>query len=358
MNITLDKQLKKLRKDKNITQESLANHLGITVQAVSKWERAEGMPDISLLPAIASFFNVTVDDLLGVGEIAKEKKIEEYSKKDAELFQQGKSKARVELLREAQKEFPNEHGILYDLMYALDAEDSNANADEIIELAERILDESTDNLLRSGAIQCLCFTYYYVKHDAETAKKYAKMGDHYSVTVNEMMPRLLEGDEAVEYCQGNIQQLVEMIHGNTSTLIWKGEYSPEETIKICNFVLSCYNLLYPDGNFGFYHCRISELYKNLARQYHATNNTFEMYNCLENAVEHCIKYDTRQDGMYTAFMVNKKKHLVDSAVKTYEENDSAMLLKVLERDPFAQYQDDDRMKAIKEKLKKVAVFAE
>ena len=101
MTILLKEQLKKLRRERGGTQEDLAAHLGVTVQAVSKWERGEGFPDINLLPAIASFYNVSIDDLLGVGQMEKEKKIKEYRERSIELSLEGKTEERVKLWREA-----------------------------------------------------------------------------------------------------------------------------------------------------------------------------------------------------------------------------------------------------------------
>ena len=57
--------LTRLRREKKVTQEELADFIGVTKASVSKWETRQSLPDILILPQLASFFNVTVDELLG-----------------------------------------------------------------------------------------------------------------------------------------------------------------------------------------------------------------------------------------------------------------------------------------------------
>ena len=70
--MTIGKNIAELRKNKGMTQEQLAETLGVSAQSVSKWENEITMPDIMLLPVIAGCFDITIDELYG-GRKAKEK---------------------------------------------------------------------------------------------------------------------------------------------------------------------------------------------------------------------------------------------------------------------------------------------
>ena len=64
MDMTIGKRIAALRKEKGLTQEELAQHMGVSGQAVSKWENDQTCPDISALPRLARLLGVTVDELL------------------------------------------------------------------------------------------------------------------------------------------------------------------------------------------------------------------------------------------------------------------------------------------------------
>ena len=63
--INLSDNIIRLRHKHKLTQEQLANFIGVTKASVSKWENAQSMPDILLLPQLASFFGVSIDELIG-----------------------------------------------------------------------------------------------------------------------------------------------------------------------------------------------------------------------------------------------------------------------------------------------------
>lgn len=118
MDIRISENLKKFRKEHDNTQEDLAAHLNISSQAVSKWERGEGFPDITLLPFIAAYYNKSVDELLGCSEIERTKKIDEYRNQYEKNENVGKTQDNIDLMKTALKEFPNDLTLMSDLCHA------------------------------------------------------------------------------------------------------------------------------------------------------------------------------------------------------------------------------------------------
>ena len=69
-------KIKSLRLHRGVTQETLAEALGVTAQAVSKWERDTGTPDIALLPALAAYFGVSIDELFALSDDTRMERIQ------------------------------------------------------------------------------------------------------------------------------------------------------------------------------------------------------------------------------------------------------------------------------------------
>ena len=74
MKLTIGENIRNFRKKNDLTQEELADRLGVTYQSISRWENGATYPDLELLPAIAETLSVTLDKLLGMPQIEKEKK--------------------------------------------------------------------------------------------------------------------------------------------------------------------------------------------------------------------------------------------------------------------------------------------
>ena len=65
MKIKLSKNIRKFRKEKGMTQEQLAEALGVTVGAISKWELGTSVPELAMIAAMAEFFELSMDTLVG-----------------------------------------------------------------------------------------------------------------------------------------------------------------------------------------------------------------------------------------------------------------------------------------------------
>ena len=120
MNINISGNLKRLRKEKGITQEELAGFIGVSFQAVSKWERGEGYPDITiLLRLLPTFFSVTLDELVGMEELRDQKRLDTVMKTVQVNYSRGRIAENVELIREELKAFPENYRLLSELACCL-----------------------------------------------------------------------------------------------------------------------------------------------------------------------------------------------------------------------------------------------
>ena len=123
MQIKLGEKIRELRHRDGRTQEELAVALSVTAQAVSRWEASGGYPDMELVPAIANYFDVSIDELFGyIGE--REKKVDALlSRVDALHLANLRDDVNIgeclALLRDGLAEFPGNERIMYKLATVL-----------------------------------------------------------------------------------------------------------------------------------------------------------------------------------------------------------------------------------------------
>lgn len=110
-------QIKQLRQRRGITQETLAQHFGLTAQAVSKWECGSAAPDIELLPALSAYFGVTIDELFALSDDTRMERIQNMIWDVRYLNPADAESARQFLLEKAAREPDNgrPHELLADL---------------------------------------------------------------------------------------------------------------------------------------------------------------------------------------------------------------------------------------------------
>ena len=159
MKLQIGEMIKKLRLQQGITQEKLAEILGVSCQSVSRWELGVCYPDMELLPALANYFNVTLDELMGMNGIRSDAKQREIFTRTLDLERQERWTEAVLILRESLKVYPHNDGLMSELAMALthlDDPDTNAEA---ISLSEKILAHSTNEKIRSTTRANLCSLY-------------------------------------------------------------------------------------------------------------------------------------------------------------------------------------------------------
>ena len=173
--------IKQLRISRKLTQEELASHLGITSKAVSQWECDRTSPDISQIPALCNFFQISADQLLNINLPKSEEEKQEILHKYYELMRKGHIKESWAILQEGIRKFPNDYSIMIHLSFCGDRmckfseithEEKDSIRHQCTEYCKRILDGCTDDFIRHAAVSNLC-TYYAEKGEIHKAEELA-----------------------------------------------------------------------------------------------------------------------------------------------------------------------------------------
>ena len=134
MSMKMGEKIQALRKGKHISQETLAEYLGVSFQAVSKWENSVSMPDVALIPAIAEFFGTSTDELFDFNALETEKRVMDLCHRSQELRHSDPAAAEA-VLREGLRRYPGNEIILNNLLYTIRAPERRG---EVIDLCRTL----------------------------------------------------------------------------------------------------------------------------------------------------------------------------------------------------------------------------
>ena len=121
---TMGEIIKELRKQRKLTQEELAEQIGVTPQAVSRWERNVGYPDVTQMVPLAKSFGVSTDEIFGANFSSDEEHVNEYIELAMKEIGNNNLERAIEILKEAQGRFPKSYLIKVKLASALSSRNS------------------------------------------------------------------------------------------------------------------------------------------------------------------------------------------------------------------------------------------
>lgn len=203
MEIKLGKKIRRLRKERNISQEVLADALGISFQAVSKWENESAMPDVTLIPAIASYFGVSTDELFDYNVFEAEQKIMKIVGEAAACRDEEPEKAE-KILREGLKQFPGNGILLNNLLYTMRSPERN---EEVIALCRTLIDNyegfAEDEEIRCDALRIMAETYAAMGQQCAAEDCLNKLPEIYFTKLGKKA-ELLSGEKSLEAAKSQL----------------------------------------------------------------------------------------------------------------------------------------------------------
>lgn len=221
--LQVGKVIYKLRKDNRKTQEELANFLSVSTAAVSKWESGVTYPDITLLPRIAVYFDITMDELFSYKKDLSDDEVMKISKECELKFSELDWEEWVSYCRDYLKRYPNNNLLKFRIAYLFVKYFYTTGSEKIAEemiresmaLNEEVVLKSTDNKLIEGALFQLGAYYPMIgerKKAIEALKKINKPQSNPDSIIASIYIQEGKNDEAIKILQRNLLKAIQEVN--------------------------------------------------------------------------------------------------------------------------------------------------
>ena len=286
--------LKHLRRKNDMTQEDLAEALGLTPQAVSRWENGAAFPDSTVIRKLAYLFDVTTDYLLEVDPVRMQESIREIlAKADA-----AEPEEAAELLRAALAEYPRNKDLMSALSFCLYYRMYNHMDDHADRKAKKILDEAlalTEFLYENGHEDV--YTLLGMYRDAgmtDKGKELLKKLPGYDNVRQEMAIQLAEGEEKVRLMQENAYTLLTKLNWQVYMLSLESEtFTREQRIAMLEQMTEASRALMPDDRECFFNWQPTHIPWQLAKHYSLLGDADKAMYWLDVMRKSCTLRDDR-----------------------------------------------------------------
>lgn len=305
MKLKIGEKIKYLRRGRDMTQEELAEQLGVSCQSVSRWENGNCYPDIELLPVIAGAFGVTVDGLLGLDAVAEQKAVEACLERFQQAISEGRIDACIAIAREGLKEWPNNYTLLNKLMYALFVSgDGTGNIpnwreniqkydDEIVALGERIMKYCPDQSIRLEATARLAFQHCELGRTAQGRAIFESLPPM-SLCRENFQWWSLEEHEKLPFVRKRIEDGYSALDAGLFNLAYGDLLPDEELVKVFEKKFQLKKLIYDEHwESAFFYD--AQNYARLARVYARLGREEDCLATLQKAVEAAKAFDNRPE---------------------------------------------------------------
>ncbi len=321
----LGAKIKELRQSRGMTQEQVAQKLNVSNQTVSKWETGAACPDLSLIVPIARLFGVTTDELFDFSATADKLRLEELQKQYDETFKTGNIQDRLEISKQAVKEFPSDMKWLdrygWDIWCSatelhLNGEDLEKERNKAIEIFKTVINGECDDETKCDSIIGITYTLCNAGKKTE-ALEYVNRFPEISPIMSPKQKRelylcCLDGEEQKREKQVHIYELLnELIR----YIGWQYDYEEDQGI-VLDTVISLTKLFFPDGNYLDESYGLAHLYIRKAKHCADDGKADEAEVCFKEAFRCAHEFDgINGKYSYTAPLFN---------LVSFDRNDAAV----------------------------------